>query len=185
MTNKEAPFSYIEESAERVERLLSKCKLLFLYTFLLKSEDSLNRLQQCNLMKFPKMSVKMNGLDFRQPRSTGQKKDLKTTYQQAGLETSRSFLLDRPLPMRSELSPQRVMRWKLKEYQLAYRRLKNLKKQIELETLKPHQITQLNQSKQSKEKKQDESKELWKELVKTSEERHFQVNRIIKYLTDI
>ena len=178
--------SSIEASAERVESLLSKCKLLFLYTFLLKSDQALtDKMQRCNFFKIPNMSLKMNPLHLKNSSQTRKQRPQKAVYSQAGVGPTCQLLRDRPLPQRSELSPDRVIRWRLKEYQLASRRLKQLQRQIEEETPKHHAITALHQQKKQEDSTQAEQQKMWQELLKAKEERQFQITRVIKYLTDI
>ena len=172
----------IEHSAERVERVLSKCKLLFLYTFLLSSDRVLSsKLQSSSFFKIPRMPVKMNGLQY---RSTAKKKTPNATYSPTTSDSATHLFHEYPMPKRSELSSKRVIRWKLKEYQLASRRLKGLQRQIEKETLKSHEITHIMQPPKPKDDNSDQQK-LWQDLLRSKEERQFQITRIIKYLADI
>ena len=172
----------MEHSAERIEQVLSKCKLLFLYTFLLSSDRVLsNKLQNCNFFRIPRMPMKMNGLQY---RNMGKKKTSKTTYSTGKSDSTTPLFHDYPMPQRSELSPKRVIRWKLKEYQLASRRLRGLQKEIEKETLKTHEFKPLLQPPKAKDANAEQQK-LWQDLLKAKEERQFQITRIIKYLADI
>ncbi len=75
-----------------------------------------------------------------------------------------------------KITPTRVTGWKLREQLVAFRRLKALRR---LEASSTHRIKPLE-----KQPEINEQAEYWKEVVKSKQERHFSMNRIIKYLSE-
>ncbi len=76
-----------------------------------------------------------------------------------------------------KIAPTRVTGWKLREQLVAFRRLKALKK---LEASNTHRIKPM----EKQQSEINEQAEYWKEVVKSKQERHFSMNRIIKYLSE-
>lgn len=76
-----------------------------------------------------------------------------------------------------KIAPTRVTGWKLREQLVAFRRLKALKK---LEATNTHRIKPM----EKQQPEINEQAEYWKEVVRSKQERHFSMNRIIKYLSE-
>ncbi|HEY5260207.1 MAG TPA: hypothetical protein VIJ46_06120 [Rhabdochlamydiaceae bacterium] len=76
-----------------------------------------------------------------------------------------------------KIAPARVTGWKLREQLVAFRRLKALKK---LEASNTHRIKPM----EKQHPEINEQAEYWKEVVRSKQERHFSMNRIIKYLSE-
>ena len=74
-----------------------------------------------------------------------------------------------------KIAPARVTGWKLREQLVAFRRLKA---QRLLEASTVHHIKPME-----KQSEVNDQAEYWKEVVKSKQERHFSMNRIIKYLS--
>lgn len=92
-----------------------------------------------------------------------------------------SHMESEPTPGAS-LIPARVHRWNIKDYSSIARKMQMLVKPPEGEmTEKVSVIT----SSQKEEAAQDDKKqdELWRDMMKTNEERHFRIGRIINYFS--
>ncbi len=81
----------------------------------------------------------------------------------------------------ADLIPTRVKRWKIKEYQGIARRIKALSK------YKPvthsFQIEALNEKAEAAVRSDTTQDQLWQEMMKSKEERQFQIGRITKYFS--
>lgn len=75
----------------------------------------------------------------------------------------------------------RVKTWRYKECLLAFRNLKKMHK--ERESGKNHRVTLIPQTKDSQQQEDRKKLELWQELIKLNEERHFHLTRITKILS--
>jgi hypothetical protein len=164
----------LETAAERVRNLLFNTGALkSLYLSFLNNRRAKEELSRCRCIKMPRMpahlfatvaSKKKKGSQFSVRPS---EKKLRTDFSNTVAEPKRN------------LNSTRVMRWKLKEQQLATRNLRSLKKQGSFEQSKKHRVTLLNL-----EKKGQPAPD-WEELMRGKEERQFVVNRVIRYLSDI
>lgn len=80
----------------------------------------------------------------------------------------------------ADLIPARVHRWKLKEYQVIARKIKALGK--EKPSTRKFQIEAIKDSKTSENQKTAQD-ELWQEMMKNKEERHFRMGNIMKFFS--
>jgi hypothetical protein len=80
-----------------------------------------------------------------------------------------------------DLIPHRVKRWKIKECQHIARKIKALSGQKGAG--RQFKIEDLNEDSQLLNKKENSQDELWKEMIKAKEERHFQIGRITKFFS--
>lgn len=80
------------------------------------------------------------------------------------------------------ISPGRVKNWHLKEHHLVAKRLKNMKKRSQGGSV--HYKVTLLEKKEVETCPDQQKTELWQELIKHNEERHFYLTRITKFLID-
>ena len=82
----------------------------------------------------------------------------------------------------ADLIPRHIKRWKVKEYQEILRKIKALSKRKDAtHHFEFELITEKKEpTKEEKEKSQDQ---LWQDMMKSNEERHFQIGRITNYFS--
>lgn len=172
MENKFLP----QKAVERVCRLFHQGNLHLFYTLTSQLPE-----HHYDLIQIPRVPPQMSRLflcvlqmktPFKKKRSWNNEKRQKGTA---------LHLHDSPT-QQQELDPHRVKLCKLKEHYLASRKFKTISKQKKAsETLLNHQVQSLAESKKQP---VDERMDLWQAMLQQKEERQFNINRIIKYLSD-
>jgi len=79
------------------------------------------------------------------------------------------------------LEPKRVTDWDLKEGKLAAKKLKEFKLQNNPDNQKRHDVIVIDETPENPNSMQYEK---WEELIRNNEQRHFRIERVIKYLSD-
>lgn len=164
-------------AADRVKRLFSEGNQHLFYTL-----TSQLPTHHYDLVQIPKVPSQLRRLSlYGKQMKSPPKKQRKWNSNEK--ERSKALALkDRPY-QRSELSPARVKLCKLKEHYLASKKLKSISSEKKsLDHLKNYQINTLDQPADGYVK--DERMEYWEEMIHNREERHFNIGRIIKYLSD-
>ena len=173
--------SLLKTAAFRVKILFSSGKLYELQRHFLEqaaSSKTFSQSHHCNLVKSPRVPLVL-GIASKMPKK-GEKKCLTVS------EGPCPRVQTRPNPEEGsgkELSPNRVSRWRLKEYVLAARKLKGDKKEKQATLSKHHEIS-LIEEQESQFSEDMEKNEAWQEYIKSKGERQFHLTRVIKYLMD-
>lgn len=168
-------------SANRVKSFFSSEKLQALADLLAKNQTHQMQSHHCNFIKVPRIPHVFSSEKMQ--KKTPPPKPKKLTLH----KTSKSFDLEigeKHTRIR-ELTPQRVRRWKLKEYFVAARKLSWMKKQREGElnsVPKKHEM-KLIQETDSHFEEDQKKRAYWENYLKSKEERQFHLTRIIKYFT--
>lgn len=165
-----------KESAERVKTLMKP--------FPGERREKLLRAHNCTLLKeprvpeafyllFPSLSKKISERKTNQVSSEWNEESKQTHDKGTHIEIDSSPI--------SDLIPARVNRWKIKEYQHIAKKIKalsNPKKES-----RQFKIEDLNETSQLLKGKRTSQDELWQEMMKTKEERQFQIGRLTKYFS--
>lgn len=144
-----------------------------------KESNSLLQSHQCNQVKFPRMPSALSHLFPLLAKKLKEKK-ARSVSLPLKKETIPHEVTDCAFEQVSlpglDLIPARVKRWQLKEYHLIVLKIKTLSQYNKPSS--KHDITLLSNS--PLENSQDE---LWEEMIKTKEERQFQLGRITRYFS--
>ncbi|HSX12851.1 MAG TPA: hypothetical protein VLE96_00300 [Chlamydiales bacterium] len=208
MKKKPQASSTCSHSADRVKILFLKGKDLL--SHLISKEKAKGQGLRYILVEFPKLSEILNTLsnhvlreELKKSKGTSTSKPSIKHSNLVFVSEPKSFLKpslfnahaslspksdpDEPSGANQalELDPKRVKGWNLKEYLLAARKLKELRKQQKhSHSSKRYDITLLQKEASGIKESDLEQYEQWNEIIKAKEERHFQITRVIKYLVD-
>lgn len=167
--------SLCEIALERIKTLFSQGKSQLFS----QSWGSLLRSHHCNLVKMPRVP-KVHQLALLGYEMTKEKKKIQgVSWDKENISVQMPFSTTSSA---GELKSERFQRYKLKEHVLASKRLKNLKKEQKQE-MGQHQISLLSQSSANSKDKPREI-DYWEDFLRKKEERHFNLTRITKILTD-
>jgi hypothetical protein len=196
-------------AAERVKFLFLKGAEI-LISLNLMERTKLQSLKKCNLVELPKFPELLRMLSLNVLRAELKKKTSPSS-KKASFENSNLVLVSDPNSFlkpalwdahtgsadsqtdpeafftkpSNELDPNRVRGWSVKEYLLAARQLKELRKQQnDSHASKKYEITVLQEEDSGKEEDKQQFDQ-WEEFIKAKQERHFQLTRVIKYFTDL
>ncbi len=182
-----------ENAAARVQYWLGKDRdnLLQVKQLPLKSQEFC-KTHKCDLVKPPRIPSQIKHLPLqgyvlsKKKRQTKQRSVTKENHSSQKLifpmDLSHCTVSQKNwghLHRRNPLSPARVVQCRLKEHFLVSKRLKTLSKQ-KLPGPKRHQVVPIKSSS----KQEPEHNPYLQEWEKRKEERHFRMDRVIKYLTD-
>lgn len=166
-----------QKAAERIKKIFTKENQIFFYT-LTKQFTS----HHYDLMLVPKVPSQSRRLSFygNQLKSFPKKQ---RNWNPRQNEQKQSLSLKGDLFELKELNPHRVKLCKLKEHYLASRKLKSIAIQKNHTQNIKNQVSLL-ENRNSSPFEKDHRMEYWEEFIKNREERHFNIDRIIKYLSD-
>ncbi|MES2345464.1 MAG: hypothetical protein V4494_05970 [Chlamydiota bacterium] len=177
MKEKKKPSPSSIQAAERVRKLFPKENQNFCYT--LKQALPPHHYDPVIIPKIPSGTKSLAFYGSRL-KATSKKQRHWNSKQKGG---DRALTLTENFSEQGALNPDRVKICKLKEHHLASRKLKmiSLQKQV-IDHLK-NKFTIFSEN-LSQDFVKDERMEYWEALLQNKEERHFNIGRIIKYLSD-
>jgi hypothetical protein len=165
-----------QKAADRVRSLFNQGNLHLFYTLTSQLPE-----HHYDLVQIPRVPPQLGRLSLSglQMKTPPQKK---RNWDNEKRQKGRSLLFqDRPTHQR-ELNPHRVKLCKLKEHYLASRKFKTISKQKKASDHPlNHQVQSLAEPKEAL---VDERMDFWQAMLQQKEERHFNIGRIIKYLSD-
>ncbi len=188
MKNDQLSSNNCENAAKRVKYLFSSGRQPLVYSFFLEKKSPQRSYSPLKAPRKPAaLGQKIGGYPAKKKPAEEQKKaSVVTEKWNAASHQTHQFGLSQALPDEAlkgtDLHAARVRLWKLKEHFLASSKLKGMPKQKEGNTVK-HEIKLLVES----DPQQDEDRkkqEYWEAFIKNREERHFQIGRVIKYLSE-
>jgi len=171
-------------AAKRVKALFSKGqKDLFNRLFAGKLERPVSH--RSNFIKFPRFLA--TRVSASKKHSTQKKKALVPLRKNQKFESLEESIMEKKLTQpKKALNSERVQGLKLKEYVCAARMLKEFCQEIEhiQKQASKRYDAEIFEETLKQDDQDKKNMEQWQDFIKSKEERHFQIGRVIKYLSD-
>lgn len=192
--------SACDQAVKRIKHLFSRGKQHFLYSAFLGKCFS----HECDHLKFPNLVRSLQKFTVEKQKLKKEKRkqfnaspsamrdraseSQGTAFSSIAQNQLCSLNQRHPLLLHFEkrLNERVIKNIKHKEYVIAVKNFKKIARQTQdwMYGLFNHQVKVIHEETKNKKNESDQPSIFWEELIKSKEERQFEINRVIKYLSD-